>query len=328
MSTQPAESLPSGTQTFVGNIEVRLRDLLGVDEKKVADGGRILADATRHLTLASAAKRARPRLVYHFGTALGVSDDDMIDIAIAAELVHTASLLHDDVVDAGTERRQRPTVNTQWDNITAVLAGDSLLCSALQRIARFEPSMTASAVQVVAEMTDSIMHEVKSRHCTDLEREDWWTIAEGKTGALFGWCGSAPAVAAAEPSLAERFDACGRHLGVAFQMADDLKDIVEFDAGKDRYADIRNGNPSFPLICAIGGKPAIGEKLVALWEEAEGAPAAAEIAEDVLSTDAVDETRRIIRREVDTAMDALGDFADRNGGRWIAFWAEELCEAI
>ena len=328
MSLQTAEKAPPGVEEFVVGVETRLGELLEQTPEVQLRGGEIIAEASRHLTLASAAKRARPRLVYHFGRALSSSVDELVDIAAAAELVHTASLLHDDVIDAGEERRERSTVNTQWDNITAVLSGDALLCEALERLAGYPTSLTRTAVGVVAEMTRGIMHEVTARRRVDLTREDWWSVASGKTGALFGWCGSAVAQLMGAQELVERFESCGRRLGVAFQLADDLKDLIPYDSGKDRWADIRNGNPSYPLICAVDEAPEIGRSLQAHWEDERGAQSADEIGEAVVETSAVEQTRRLVAREVDGALSALGEYAEEPGGRRIALWARRLCEEV
>ena len=94
--------------------------------------------AARHLCL-KAGKRARPMLMKIFGDTLGVPEVKLIDPAVAAELIHAASLLHDDVVDNGMFRRGKPTVNARWGNIVAVMSGDLLLSGALLRLSKFDP---------------------------------------------------------------------------------------------------------------------------------------------------------------------------------------------
>lgn len=323
-----------GLQDFVVRVEERLEDI--IEQGSETEGGDRIRAGSRHLGLAPAAKRARPLLAFHFGRLSGLTAERVVPLAAAAELVHTASLLHDDVVDAGTERRNRTTVNTRWNNVTAVLTGDALLCSALVELRDYSAEISNRAVDVVAEMTRSILHEVTARHRTDISRDDWRHIAEGKTGALFGWCGAAPAIDRDAGEFAEQFDACGRRLGLAFQLADDLKDLIDFESGKDQFADIRNGNPSYPLICAVDERPEIGRELEELWEtdDSDGAAGSGSsrtpegIAEAILETDALDETRSRIEHEVDRALEALGDQANRPGGTQIATWAEQLCAAI
>src|SRR5947207_11516936 len=87
----------------------------------------VLRDAARRLSVASGAKRVRPRLCAFFGEAVGAPEEGLIDLAVAAELIHAGSLLHDDVVDEGTLRRGVPTANAAWGNLVAVLSGDLCL---------------------------------------------------------------------------------------------------------------------------------------------------------------------------------------------------------
>lgn len=282
--------------------------------------------------MAPAAKRARPQLVFHFGRCVGVDSSQLVHFAVAAELVHTASLLHDDVVDEGTERRNRPTVNERWNDVTAVLAGDALLCSALVELRKSVRPVTDRAVDVVSEMTRSILHEIDSRRRVDVTRRDWEFVAAGKTGALFGWCGAAPALHTGAPEAADRLAECGRRLGIAFQLADDLLDLMPQGSGKDAYADIKNGHISYPLVCAVDEDPSIADHLEVYWNErpkADGAEwAAPDIAERIRETSAISETRGRIRSEVDRALAALGTYAERPGGEAVADWAQRLCARV
>jgi octaprenyl-diphosphate synthase len=90
-------------------------------------------------------------------------------------------------------------------------------------------------------------------------------MAEGKTGALFGWCGRAAAGLSARADLVEPFGKFGRHLGVAFQLADDLKDLVGADKGKPRFADLKNRNPSMPILWSADRSAEARELLEAAW---------------------------------------------------------------
>src|SRR5512144_1649282 len=105
-----------------------------MDEALQTSVGDTLMDAARHLCMGGGGKRARPMLVRLFGDAVGAPDEHLVDVAVAAELIHSASLLHDDVVDAGMFRRGRPTANARWGNVVAVMSGDLLLSGALLRL--------------------------------------------------------------------------------------------------------------------------------------------------------------------------------------------------
>ncbi|MFB6262102.1 MAG: polyprenyl synthetase family protein [Bradymonadaceae bacterium] len=312
---------------FVHRVTEELRREVGAEDGDRGIGQRIRSDASRHLCLSTQAKRARPRLVRYAAQMVDLEEDEMLDLAVAAELVHSASLLHDDVVDGGTERRGRPTVNVEWNEITAVLAGDALFCGALQRLEQFPRAVTESAVDVIDEMTAGIMHEVAIRRRPRLDREHWWEVAEGKTGALFGWCTASPALAARRPRLAVRLERCGRHLGLAFQLVDDLHDVTGGDGGEDPYADIVSGDCSFPVLSAVEEDPSIADALDRLWE-GDAVVDPSDIADQILRTEAVDRTRAAVRDEVDAALDALAPFDERPGGHRIAQWAERLRDAV
>ena len=208
---------------FLGSVEQRLGGMLADGDAGPDVKGDTLMEAARHLCIGTGGKRARPLLVRLFGGAVGVGPERLVDVAVAAEMIHSASLLHDDVVDASALRRARPTVNARWGNIVAVMSGDLILSTALFRLAQLDARLGQTSLAVVTEMTRAAIAEVEARGNLSLSLERLRYIAEGKTGSLFGWCGSAAATLAGTPEAAERFDRFGRRLGVAFQIADDIQ---------------------------------------------------------------------------------------------------------
>lgn len=286
---------------------------------------RILMEAAQYLSLGSGAKRMRPLLVNHFGAAVDAEMEARIDIAVAAELMHAASLMHDDVVDAGTVRRGRPTVNAQWNNSVAVLSGDLMLCLALMRLSAYERSVSIDAVELVAQMTWAAMHEVECRGDVYLSVQRWHAIAEGKTGALLAWCGTAPAKIVGQQDSAWRFSRCGHHLGVAFQLADDLRDLLDRSTGKDPLADIRNRNPSYPIAVALERSTDFRDALGELWEREAMSEAEIEgMGKWMIDLGVHLDTMDACEREIALALDALGAFAKRPGGVEIAQWGAQL----
>ncbi len=254
---------------FVAAVESRMEAALsedaGLDRRS-----RILAEASRHLCVGGGAKRFRPRLVQLLGEAFAVPEAQSLRIAVAAELIHAASLLHDDVIDAGTERRGRPTANVQWGNSVAVLGGDWLLTRAILEIVPLGASVLGDAIETIAAMTRAAVREVEARGRPDLRFEAWRSLAEGKAGELFSWCGRSIATLASDPASAAALAQVGRRLGVAFQMADDLKDVLDPRSGKDRFADLKNRNPSFVLVLATEDDPALRDRLAAFWSQPPG----------------------------------------------------------
>ncbi len=314
---------------FLEEVETRLRRALEAEPPLVPSDTRLLLEAARHLCLAGGAKRARPRLVHAFGEVLGVDDAALVEVAVAAELIHAASLLHDDVVDDGTVRRGRPTVNRVWGNTVAVLSGDLLLSIAFDHVKRLAPPILSDALSTVLAMTRAAIMEVCQRGRVDIPLSRWRAVAEGKTGALFAWCGRAAAHLAGDEAAVESFDRCGRHLGLAFQLADDLKDLLPADVGKDRLADIRSRSPSYPLLVAASADADIRDRLAAAWnapvvEEGE----VFDLESRVMSTDALEVSRQAVAEELLKAVSALGGHTRGGAVSQVVAWAESLADAV
>jgi geranylgeranyl pyrophosphate synthase len=286
-------------------------------------GASVLEEAARHLCLADGAKRTRPRLVQLFAKAVSAPPDVAVDVAVSAELIHAASLLHDDVIDEGSQRRGQPTANRVWGNLAAVLAGDLILSRAIQRLLRWPRPVSEGALAVVVEMSCAAITEAERRYQAPIAAKTWRQIAEGKTGALLGWCGQAVAVAGEDEEAARRFGTCGRHLGIAYQLADDIWDF-EGLKGKDPLQDLKNGNPSYVLARACELEPALAPDLVAFW--AQGAPeeTCRALAARIERGGALDAARRTVSHEIEAALSALGPYAERPGGEDIERWSRLL----
>lgn len=262
-------------------------------------------------------------MVHLFGLSVGADPDGLADVAVAAEFIHGASLMHDDVIDHGTLRRGRPTVNARWDNVTAVLAGDMLLSEAIYGLRRWDRQVTEEALRLVADMSRAAMLEAHVRGRADILPSQWRYIALGKTGSMFRWCGRAAGLLAGDVAAAARLGEFGDRFGVAFQMADDLKDLLGGDIGKDRYADIRNANPSYVLSVASQSSPALRAALSSAWSQ--GAPlegeALSRLGQMVVETGALAETHRALGEEIAAAIEALGSYRDRPGCAEMTAWA-------
>ena len=283
----------------------------------------LLRAAERHLCITHGAKRARPQLVLLLGQVAGAPHEGLVDAAVAVELIHSASLLHDDVVDEGELRRGVPTVNARHGNVVAVLAGDHLLSRALVRLAKYPQALSTRAAEVVAEMARAAVREVEVRGDASLSSAGWREVAMGKTAALFGLCGFAAGMLSGDLGRARRFESATRSLGMAFQMQDDLGDLV--DQNQDRYNDIKERNPSLPVLLACEENPALSARFAQLWSSlpvtAEGARG---LGEAVLDTGAVDRTLDAILRDVADARAALAPDAGHPAVALIWAFAESL----
>ncbi len=313
----------SETGAFLGEVEAGLAGLL---EKAEPD---TLLQAARHLCVAGGGKRARPLLVRWFGELAGAPEAALVRVAIAAELIHSASLLHDDVVDAGMFRRGRPTVNARWGNIVAVMTGDLLLARALRALDGLDARITHGAVATVEEMTRAAIAEVEARGDLDLPLAALREVALGKTGALFGWCGQAAGWAGGDEVAAQRLCEFGRRLGVAFQMADDVRDVTGVEAGKPRFADLHSRTPSLPVLIAARKDAGVKRRIQDAWAYAAMTPdRVTELGAAVLCTGAADDAQALIDAEIEAALAALGPYAATPIGKELAGWTRKLSEHL
>ncbi len=288
-----------------------------------------LMRAARHLCIGAGGKRVRPLMVRLFADACGAPEEHLVSVAVAAELIHSASLLHDDVVDSGMFRRGRPTVNARWGNIVAVMSGDLLLTSALTRLAAIDPGLTQQAIATVAEMTRAAIAEVEARGEVSLPVERLRAIAEGKTGSLFAWCGAAASLLAGDALARERFAGFGRRLGIAFQIADDIRDLAGTDQGKPHYADLQSRTPSVPILLAASKDGELRKRIKEAWAFAAMTPdRASELGTAVLCSGAVELAIERMNSEIEAAIDALGSYATSRGGAELVSWARRLAIGI
>jgi octaprenyl-diphosphate synthase len=188
-----------------------------------------------------------------------------VDLAVAVEFIHTATLLHDDVVDDSKQRRGRPTANLLWDNMSSVLVGDYLFARAFQLMVEARDlrvlGILSDAAATIAE--GEVLQLVAARDLSTTE-DTYLRVIRGKTAALFAAACEAGAVIAgagaeAEDALREYGDA----LGIAFQIVDDLLDIEGTAViGKNRGDDLREGKLTLPVIRAVA---VAGEEERAFW---------------------------------------------------------------
>jgi octaprenyl-diphosphate synthase len=309
---------------FLKEIEITLTEMLSADPASNVDT-QILHQAANHLSLAKGAKRARPQLVYLFGRALDLKSGDLVNIGIAAELIHTASLLHDDVIDSGTSRRGRATVNALYGNKVAVLSGDFLLTMALKQLHSLPHAITKKALDVIKEMTIAAILELKIREKAEFSYESWRSIAEGKTGYLFGWCGQAPGLKAENSEAMDAFERCGRTLGIAFQMADDIRDFFGQDIGKNNFSDIINKNPNFIMILAANNSDKLKNQIENLWQKNEiNKKELTELGKGLLKNKIHYEALDSLEKEIITGVEYLKDFQNKESIKQLFDWIEGL----
>ncbi len=318
------------TIEYLGEVEETLKGILVDFTPKDQPPGDMAMTAARHLCIGGGGKRIRPILVKYFARALGLRvEQRIVDTGVAAEMIHTASLLHDDVVDNGMFRRGRPTVNSLWGNVVAVMSGDLVLTLALERLSQHDLGVMQEALACVAEMTRGTIAELEARGDLALPLERMRFIADGKTGALFGFCGAAAARFAKNEDAFERFSEFGRCIGIAFQIADDVRDLTGGDAGKPPFADLGSKTPSLPILIAAQRDSAVRRRIADAWAFGSMTPdRLRELGEAVLATGAVDEAIRRMKTEVCRALDIFAPYAEVPGGVELVALAHQLATAF
>jgi octaprenyl-diphosphate synthase len=288
--------------------------LLGVDMAAVeAELGRMTregvapaTDSAVHL-LEGGGKRVRPMTVLLAASCFGPPPPAARDVAVVAEMIHLATLLHDDVIDDGQERRGRPTPRRIWGNAVSVLAGDLLLTHALERTASAAPGpVLADLFATLRRLVDGEVVQLRGRAKLDPREDVYFRIVRDKTASLFAWAArSGAGVGGAPADAAASLGAFGEHVGVAFQLVDDILDYAG-DAratGKSLLADLAEGKLTLPLIRAIAVQPSLGADVEAV--RAGDAQAAARVADAVRASGACDGVRALAREETARAIEAL-----------------------
>lgn len=264
--------------------------------------------AAKHL-LQAGGKRVRPLTVLLSARCFGPVPDAARELAIAAELVHLATLLHDDVIDDAPLRRGKPTARTTWGNAVSVLAGDLLLTHALERTSAVAPPpVLAELFATLRRLVDGEVVQLRGRTSVDVRPATYFTIVRDKTASLFVWAARAGAsIAGAGRDTVDALGAFGEHVGTAFQLVDDLLDYSgEAEAtGKALYADLAEGKLTLPLLLAVEREPALSRWLELARER--DPLAALRLVEAVRQHGTCDEVRGLARAETNRGLAALAN---------------------
>ncbi len=265
--------------------------------------------------IAGGGKRMRPMLTLASASLLGYGGTRHHRLAAAVEFIHTATLLHDDVVDGSDLRRGKRTANIIWGNPASVLVGDFLFSRSFELMVEDGSlkvlKILSNASAVIAE---GEVNQLTAIRRLDLSEERYLEIIGAKTAALFAAACRIAAVVAERPEGEEAaLDSYGRNLGIAFQLVDDAIDYVS-DAGtmgKDAGDDFREGKMTLPVILAYarGDAEARAFWLRAIREGENGEAMLAEAVQRMRDTRAVDDTMARARHYGQRAIDAIGPFA-------------------
>lgn len=289
-------------------VEGKLLELCGAGEEPLALAARSAVEA--------GGKRLRPTLALLCARAVGEPTEASVKLALAVEVMHLASLMHDDVVDEAVLRRGRPAVRQRWGNRIAVLVGDYLAARAYRELAGLEDRR---ALEVLADAAMAMCRaETGAGEMTEgrePEVEDCLEIARGKTASLIAAaCHVGALSAGATPEAAATCGRYGEQLGIAFQLTDDLLDIYGDEArlGKSPGRDLATGEVTVPVVLALRSER--GEEVRRILADIAGSddpgrelPALARIVEASGAREAV---RRMAAGHARGAQDALRALPD------------------
>jgi len=295
--------------SFYSLVEPELAEL----RRRLADVGRgahpTFASAAAHL-FGSPGKLLRPTLVFlsaRFGAH--ANDRTLVDLAESLELVHTASLVHDDIVDDAVLRRDLPTVNAVWDDDVALIVGDYLFAKAYALAAVLPKSeVIAMVAQTVFALCDGELTEVSAGPRMPTE-EEYLERIELKTASLYAaCCQGAALLAEADPEHVAALGAYGTSLGLAFQITDDVLDLVgdEGDLGKEVGRDLAEGMPTLPMIYAAAARDGDARRLAErILSRDKEPPELRDLLRAIMDSGGVERARSRAQRFHDDALAAL-----------------------
>jgi octaprenyl-diphosphate synthase len=269
----------------------------------------VLIDQIGHYIINSGGKRLRPLLVLLAARACGYAGDRHIDLAAVVEFIHTATLLHDDVVDGSELRRNRDTANAVWGNEASVLVGDFLYSRS------FEMMVAVGRMQVMdilSHATNRIAEgevlQLLNAHEPDTSEARYMEVIERKTATLFQAGARLGAVIAdGTAALEQALSAYGLALGIAFQLVDDALDYSASSAeiGKNIGDDLDEGKPTLPVIRAMQVGTADQQVMLRAAIEAGGREHIEAVAAAIAATGAIAYTSELARSYAQRAKEAL-----------------------
>ena len=264
----------------------------------------------------SGGKRLRPLLTVLSARAMGIKNDDHHTLAAIVEFIHTATLLHDDVVDESTMRRGRETANAIFGNQASVLVGDFLYTRSFQMMVSLK---RMRVMEILSEATNQIAEGevLQLMNCNDASTTEarYFDVIYGKTARLFEAATQLSAVLTDQPSSVEvAMQEYGKHLGTAFQLADDILDYMadSEDMGKNAGDDLAEGKPTLSLLYAMWHAESEDDKALIkeAIEQSNGLPHLQRIQGIMEATGALDYTRECANKEVQMAIDSLQAIPD------------------
>ncbi len=277
------------------------------------------------------AKRLRPLLVLLSAGAFGRLDERSVVLACGVECLHTATLIHDDVVDASTTRRGRETVHTMWSEGVAILAGDFMFALSAEMVASLQrPSIVSKFADAIMQMSRAELHSPDLEDGAAAAQADYLTKIEGKTAALIGLCACAAADLAERPAgQQEQMGRLGVALGLAFQICDDVLDLRGDPdvTGKPAGGDLLQAQLTLPILAHLGTNP--GGEVAAFYDRRRADPDRLPLAlAEIGASGALDEAVARARDLADEARAQLDSLPDNEFRSALSDLAEFVVDRV
>jgi len=284
-------------------------DLLQV----VSTQDQTLADIGTHL-LKAGGKRLRPALFLLAAKTHTYDFTRLLPVAVALELIHMATLVHDDVIDEAQTRRGFTTANTKWGNLTAVLAGDCLFAQSFATISHIaDPRIIGTLSQLVSYMCAGEIIQTANTYNVFQTEEDYLARIEKKTANFIaGACELGTYMSAAPETFINAMRDYGHCLGMAFQITDDILDVVASDAqiGKTAGNDLKQGIMTLPIIYALHNSPDRDELCELIGRREMQALDLVKGLEIIRATDAVDYAYGLVNRYIQRSKERISVVRD------------------
>lgn len=272
---------PRSHEAFASAIELIGPELYSVEERLYEQSKAVDPGIEHYIeyALGGSGKRLRPALALLAGGATGRIVSDHVDLAVILELIHIASLVHDDIMDGADRRRDRPTLNSKWGNSLTVLVGDVLFSHALKLSTQFSNNEISRRIaDAAAEVCTGEILQTQRRFDLNVTLAEYYRMVQMKTGALFASaCELGAFLSGASPAVISALKNYGTKVGVAYQVLDDCIDLVgdEEMIGKTLGTDIASGKFTLPVLLLLqNATPKQRDELHALLLSENGIPPA------------------------------------------------------
>jgi len=305
-SSDSWRELVGSVEPFLGQVSRRLEEQVATFDPEIAPYA--------HYALTNQGKQLRPALVALSNGVFGKPDERLVTLAVIVEMIHLATLVHDDIMDEARIRRRRPTLAANWGNQISVLLGDSLFAHALKLTAGFPTTEVCRAVSAATKTVcaGEILQTNRQGHF-EMSRSEYFRILQMKTGELFALsCDLGAWLASAKPDERAALSTYGANLGTAYQLFDDCVDIFgrEKEAGKSLGTDLANGKLTLPVLITLEKSEGDDRQnllqMLNAWDSASIDPF-----HDLLGRyGALSESQAVIGSFLNTAQTAISDLPD------------------